>query len=941
MDFAGRGPIVGRASQQSSLDRLIAGIAGGHGNLCWLEGEAGIGKSALIDAGLSRAAERGCRILRGAANELVAAFPLRLMADCLGIHAASPDAVTTEIAELLRGVPGADSADPILAASERMLELVDRMCAERPVVLAVEDMQWADEPSLLVWNRLARAVNQIPLLLIGSARPVLYQVKLDRLRDLVGQRGGTVLDLGPLDPASADALVAAIAGGKPGPRLAAATSRAGGNPLYLKELVEALARDGLIEVADGQAELRPDAVTVVPASLKVAIENRLRYLADDVQAALRIAAVMGNEFGAGEWATATGRSVVEVADMVEAAAADGVLSGVGDRLRFRHQLIHQVLAEQVPPAERPALHGEIARTLAESGYGVDAVARHLLVVPGPLGDWALTWLADLAEPALYALPQVSAELLERAMASVSRDDRRWEVLATRLSRVLFWLHRDEQATELAEAVAGQTSDEVLAARMRIQIIRAAGRTNRPGRAAGALVGRRPSDQQLPARWRARLAAWSALLLHAAGRISQGAEMAGDSMAVAEESGDPLAIACARHALAMCGDAGARPALIEAALGALPGQDPESTELRMILVANHIVQSADLAQREKGEAALKEGLLLAERAGTVRAAAILAAAAEFGYQYGRWDDALTHLAGIGRELLGADQPGPHHALSAIIALRRGDRAAADARLRELTGGPGPALPGSPDPFYPLTEALALRAEADGDLALAVDLMSGWLRASAGLGAYDRHADLPYLVYLALEAGDAGTAQAAAAVSQADVAVDGSPSRVAAARFCQGLVAGDADELLAVAETYEGYGWLPMQAFALEEAAVRLAAAGGTVRARAALTGAARIYAALRASWDLRRADTRLKRHGVRRGPNSIRRGPTTGWDALTPSERRIAQLVSRGLSNPDIAAQLVLSRRTVQTHVSNILAKLGLDSRLEIARAAARREQTSQ
>ena len=938
MSFTVRGPIVGRTSQQSSLDQLIAGIASGHGNLCWLQGEAGIGKSALIDAGLSQAAEHGCRVLRGAANELVAAFPLRLMADCLGIYGASADPVSTEIAELLRGVPAAGSADPVLAASERMLELVDRMCAERPVVLAVEDMQWADEPSLLVWNRLARAVNQIPLLLIGSARPVLHRVKLDRLRDLVGQRGGTVLDLGPLDPASADTLVAAIAGGKPGPRLAAATSRAGGNPLYLKELVEALSRDGLIEMADGAAELRPDAVTVVPASLKVAIESRLRHLSDDLQGALRIAAVMGNDFGASEWATATRRSVVEVADMVEAAAADGVLTGVGDRLRFRHQLIHQVLAEQVPPAGRPGLHGEIARKLAQAGHGVDAVARHLLVIPGTMEDWALTWLADLAEPALYALPQVSAELLERARESVAQDDRRWEVLATRLSRVLFWLSREDQATELAEAVAGLTSDEVLAARMRIQIIRSAGRANRPEQAARALVGRRASDAQLPARWRARLTAWSALLLHAAGRISDGAAMARDSMAVAEESGDPLAIASARHALAMCGGAAERPALIETALAGLPGQDPESTELRMILMANHIVQSADLAHRETGEAALKDGLLLAERAGTVRAAAILAAAAEFGYQYGRWDDALAHLAGIGRELLGADQPGPHHALSAIIALRRGDRAAADARLRELAGGPGPALPRSSAPFYPLTEALALRAEADGDLALAVDLMSGWLRASAGLGAHDRHADLPYLVYLALEAGDVGTAQAAAAVSQADVAVDGSPSRVAAARFCQALTTGDADELLAVAETYGGYGWLPMQAFALEEAAVRLATAGGIVRARAALTGAARIYAALGASWDLRRADTRLKRLGVRRGPNSIRRGPTTGWDALTPSERRIAQLVSQGLSNPDIAAQLVLSRRTVQTHVSSVLGKLGLSSRMEIARIAAQHNQ---
>ncbi|HEY0718024.1 MAG TPA: helix-turn-helix transcriptional regulator, partial [Streptosporangiaceae bacterium] len=89
--------------------------------------------------------------------------------------------------------------------------------------------------------------------------------------------------------------------------------------------------------------------------------------------------------------------------------------------------------------------------------------------------------------------------------------------------------------------------------------------------------------------------------------------------------------------------------------------------------------------------------------------------------------------------------------------------------------------------------------------------------------------------------------------------------------------------------------------------------------------------LGAAWDAGRADRRLKQHGVRRGPNSIRRGPSHGWDALTPSERRVAELVAQGLSNPDIAAQLFLSRRTVQTHVTRILGKLGASSRLEVVR----------
>jgi DNA-binding NarL/FixJ family response regulator len=195
-------------------------------------------------------------------------------------------------------------------------------------------------------------------------------------------------------------------------------------------------------------------------------------------------------------------------------------------------------------------------------------------------------------------------------------------------------------------------------------------------------------------------------------------------------------------------------------------------------------------------------------------------------------------------------------------------------------------------------------------------------------------MPDLVRLALAAGDTATAATAVAVCQADAAADRSPSRVTAAGFGAALIDDDADALLAVAADYDGCGWLPQAAAAFEEAAIRLAAAGDTARARTALTDAVRIYAGLGATWDIRRADARLRPYGIRRGPRSTHRRATTGWDALTPSEQRITRLVAQGLSNPDIATELYLSRRTVQTHVSSILAKLQLRSRIDIVRAAA-------
>ncbi len=109
-----------------------------------------------------------------------------------------------------------------------------------------------------------------------------------------------------------------------------------------------------------------------------------------------------------------------------------------------------------------------------------------------------------------------------------------------------------------------------------------------------------------------------------------------------------------------------------------------------------------------------------------------------------------------------------------------------------------------------------------------------------------------------------------------------------------------------------------AAALEEVAVRLAAVPDQQAARNVFTQAVRAYADLGATWDLRRADARLRVHGIRRGSRSLYRRPTHGWAALTPTEARVAELVAEGRSNPDIAAELYMSRRTAQASSTSLL-----------------------
>jgi DNA-binding NarL/FixJ family response regulator len=236
---------------------------------------------------------------------------------------------------------------------------------------------------------------------------------------------------------------------------------------------------------------------------------------------------------------------------------------------------------------------------------------------------------------------------------------------------------------------------------------------------------------------------------------------------------------------------------------------------------------------------------------------------------------------------------------------------------------------------LAAAWALRAEVDGDLYRALELLAALLEPSQPPSQQTRQEMMPHLVRLALTVGDRTTASAAAEVSRADAASDPQPARIIAAQCSQAQLDDDADALLSAAADFHRHGWPLQHATTLEEAAVRLAAAGDAIRARPAFTEALKTYVDLGATWDRRRLEARMRPHGIRRGPRTLHRRATSGWASLTDAETRIAGLVARGWSNPDIASELFLSRRTVQTHVSNILAKLGLKSRLEIMREAVR------
>src|SRR3984957_3905857 len=269
------GPLAGRADEMALLDGLLRDLARGSGNAVLIEGEPGIGKTALLraalaatahgsSAGAHHGAQWGCQTFWGAGDELGQELPLSPFLDALRVRAASVNARRTTIAGLLRGEVAADRGSDVPAMlAEQLIALVIEESASRPVVLVIDDLQWADAASVKLWGRLARTAPQVPLLLVGMTRPAPQRDDLLALRRVVDE--GNRIQLDALPQSTVAELVGTLAGGQPDAGLLRLGAGAAGSPLYLTELLAALGRSGGIAVnPSGTAQL---AAETVPDSL--------------------------------------------------------------------------------------------------------------------------------------------------------------------------------------------------------------------------------------------------------------------------------------------------------------------------------------------------------------------------------------------------------------------------------------------------------------------------------------------------------------------------------------------------------------------------------------------------------------------------------------------------------------------------------------------------
>ncbi|NJC68139.1 helix-turn-helix domain-containing protein [Planosporangium thailandense] len=927
----GSGAVVGRDSELEVVRSALADVAAGRGGVVLVEGEPGIGKSALLRGGLADAADLGCQVGWTAADELSPRFPLRLLLDCLDSERARADRDPAGVPAALIGHrprSAATGGDPLAAAVDRALTIVAKRCTDSPVVLVADDLQWADETSLLAWHRLARTADQVPLLLVGAYRPVPHRAELDALRaDAVAR--GALIRLRPLPAGAVAAVVAVLAGAPAGAGLRSLAEQAAGNPLYLRELVDALKREGAVTVEDGQAELVDGWTRRAPASLTAAIAGRLGFLSHNATTALRVGTLLGPEFSVEDVATVLQLPPSALNGVFSEATAAGVVTA-GDRLSFRHPLIRHALYGEMPAAVRSALHRHAAQTLAAAGASVERVAAQLLPAGPAVDGWVTGWLVRAAPELSDRAPAAAADLLERASGQVAVGAATWAELTGALARVRFRLGCDAEAP--ARRVLTHTDDPVLAAEMRWII---AERLLRAGRYRDALrVAEQGQEQpEVPVVWRARLAAMSARILSTtADDLDAADETAQVSLASARACDDRVAIGYSLLSLStialMRRDQAARLSHLDDGLELL-ADDLEQLELRLLLLGNRTLALSILDRFGEAEQTLAAARdLVDRRTGYAGLARFHAPAAVLHFWTGRWDEALAELDAA-RDLPDNPRVAPIAAgIVSLIACHRDDRATASARLAKYRDEPSaPAFDVANRGF--LIGARAALAERDGQPAQALRAWREVLQPR--YAQMERHILMPAVVRAALAVADLDTAREAAELCERDPGRV-TPGRAAAVAHCRGLLTGDLD-LLASAGCYlRTAGRVVEYAGNCEDVAVLLAQRGERAAAKSALAPAMEVYARLGAQWDLRRAAARVRAFGVRWGARGPRRRPASGWAALSPTEVTIARLVAQGRSNPDIAAELLLSPRTVQSHVSNILGKLKAQSRVEIARA---------
>ncbi len=573
----GRAPLVGREHELTVLTGYLAAAATGDGGVALVCGEPGIGKTRLLAELAARARAMGATVLSGRAYDtegmppfvpfvealraqVRASSPERLAAQ-LGRGAADIARLLPELRELLPHLP----VSPSLGPDQDRYRLFEAVCdaleaiargGETGLLLTLDDLHWADAPTLYLLQHLAGRLAGAPILLIVAYRTVDTDPShgfADTLATLAREGARTPLVLTPLGARETAMLVETIAGGPVAAAVAADIQRATeGNPFFIGEVVRDL-------LARGRVLTRPDAASgefVVPELVRQVIAARLGRLRPVTTTLLRGGAVLGDGFTLEVARTASGLETEPALDALDEALAAGMLRAEGEAYHFAHALIRRTVYDSLSPPRRPRLHLRAAEAIeAVHGLHLDrhlaALAAHYRLAGSaadPEKAIEYTVRAGEAAQAVFAWEeaihhwQAALEVMEAGGEALERR----ATLLQRMGNFMFLLGFDwyaravecfEQALPLFEAVGdAEQVAEMHLAQIRIFSSHPSAdypRGSRHIQAAEAILARGPE--------RAALAAlYSGLAGFAFGelRTTEGLAAIRKALAINERVGDP-------------------------------------------------------------------------------------------------------------------------------------------------------------------------------------------------------------------------------------------------------------------------------------------------------------------------------------------------------------------------------------------------------------------
>ena len=954
----GNGLLVGRGRELGALEGLLDATCAGSAQAVFVTGEPGIGKTSVLNALARRADTRNCLVLEGSAAEFEQELPFGAVIDALDAFVASLDRSAVDrlaadgLEDLADVLPSLRSLRPANAgpatATERfrsyfaVRELLERLAARQPVVLVLDDLHWADLGSIELVAHLLRRPPDAQVLLAGGYRTGQAHPALAAAVD-AAERAGRVecLALGPLAPEAAAELVA----GADAASRQRLYSQSGGNPFYLLQLARAGAR------TRGGARVVGEEV---PPAVVAAITQELGSLPPAARAFAEAAAVVGDPFDLDLATAAAGVEEPAALGALDALIARDLVrpAPVPRRFLFRHPLVRTAVYQSSTAGVRLAAHGRCAAALATQGAPATSRALHV-EQSARQGDLdAVAVLVDAGRATAKRLPGTAARWFEaalRLLPETALADQRVGLLRERADALT-------TAGRLLEARAvlleGLTLVPPSAGQVRVRLTAACANVEqqlgRQDEAHARLL--QALDEMTEQTSEAGVMLMVALATDAFYRMQYGSmkDWGATAVAAATALGDPTMLGVAEAVLAAAcsftGDSEEGKAHCVAAARLIDAMDDEELAVRLEAAGHLAAAEMYLEWFDATARHAARGVAVARAAGRDDVfPTLFPCLGSSVWLLGRLDESLEILGGAveAARLSGNAQAIAWSLLNvATAALAKGD---IEYGLR--TGREAVELAGASGDSFVAAYAgchLGWVLVENGDSGEAIELMvtagGGPTLPHIAGGWRANHLQVLGRAYLALGRLDEARACSTEALAIAEQV--GLPRTQAMAHKAAADVALYEGDAQAAAEHGRVAVAGAEESSSLVDAAMARILLGQALAATGDLAGATETLE--RAAADLERfgavryrdqAEQELRKLGVRVHRRSAAGRAETGIESLSGRELEVVRLVVDRRTNAEIAADLFLSLKTVETHLRNIFRKLGAGSRVEVARMA--------